>query len=307
MSFDRAALRRLTEKHGKVARIVVADVKGSVPREVGASMWVWTGENGIEQAGTIGGGTLEYDACQRAFDAPRLRRLPLGPAMGQCCGGAVTLLTEVFDKNSEIPKSVYARGPDPMPLAVQRICADARAQGQIAPQLIGSWMVEPVNAERQPLWVWGAGHVGRAIVETCAPLPGFEITWIDTHTDRFPDALPGGVTQLTAQKPEQLVRHAPKHARHLVLTFSHALDLALCHGLLAHDFDFAGLIGSKTKWARFRARLRDLGHSDAQISRICCPIGQPGLGKHPHAIAIGVAASLISHDRSAQTDRKKTG
>lgn len=87
--------------------------------------------------------------------------------------------------------------------------------------------------------------------------------------------------------------HAPAHAEHLILTYSHEIDLALCHAALAHGFGFCGLIGSDTKWARFRKRLAGLGHCDAQIARICCPIGQKGLGKHPQAIAIGVASRLI--------------
>ncbi|HEY0274759.1 MAG TPA: XdhC family protein, partial [Paenirhodobacter sp.] len=86
---------------------------------------------------------------------------------------------------------------------------------------------------------------------------------------------------------------APADARHLILTFSHALDLDLCHRLLRHGFSRCGLIGSASKWARFRSRLSALGHSDAQILRIACPIGDPTLGKHPQAIAVGVAAALL--------------
>jgi Xanthine and CO dehydrogenases maturation factor, XdhC/CoxF family len=70
------------------------------------------------------------------------------------------------------------------------------------------------------------------------------------------------------------------------------MDLALCHAALGRGFAFAGLIGSHSKWARFRNRLRVLGHGDAAIARICCPIGQKSLGKHPQAIAVGVAAQL---------------
>ena len=128
---------------------------------------------------------------------------------------------------------------------------------------------------------------------TLAPLPGLGITWVDTSPERFPPEVPDCVTVLPATDLARLVRHAPQEAEHLILTYSHELDFALCHGLLSHGFGFAGLIGSDTKWARFRSRLRALGHGDAQISRICCPIGQKSLGKHPQAIAIGVAAHLL--------------
>ena len=303
MSFDRDTLARAIAAHGRVARIVVAAVEGSAPREVGAAMLVWDGG----QSGTIGGGALEFEAAKTAFSAPRLARLPLGPAMGQCCGGAVTLLTEVFDTTDGIPDDVFARGPNPMPFAVKKRLADARAQGLVTPELIGAWMIEPVAAAARPLWVWGAGHVGRAIVATLAPLPDFALTWVDTAPDRFPASLPEGVTQLVATTPEALVPYAPNDAEHLVVTFSHALDLALCHALLAHGFAGAGLIGSATKWARFRNRLRDLGHSDASISRICCPIGQPELGKHPQAIAIGVAARLVSQAGMTTATRGQVG
>lgn len=311
MSFDRNELSRAIARHGRVARVVVTEVHGSAPREVGASMLVWQTPEGFDQSGTIGGGTLEYEAAKTAFDAPRLQRLPLGPAMGQCCGGAVTLLTEVFETVACIPCDIYARGPrdksGDMPFAVTKALAEARAQGVLSPQLHGDWMVEPIRRATRPVWVWGAGHVGRAIVNTLAPLPEFAITWVDTDATRFPQTIPEGVDQLVAAQPEAVAGYAPPETEHLILTYSHALDLELCHRLLSRGFAFAGLIGSRTKWARFRGRLRDLGHSDAQIDRICCPIGQPELGKHPQAIAVGVAAQLISQARIAESYGEQTG
>ncbi|MEP5154683.1 xanthine dehydrogenase accessory protein XdhC, partial [Planktotalea sp.] len=160
--------------------------------------------------------------------------------------------------------------------------------------LINGWFVEPVAKPSRDLWIWGAGHVGRAMVDVYSPLPEFAITWIDTSEDRFPTDVPKNVTTLPARDPQLLVKHAPSQGEHLILTYSHALDLELCHQLLNHSFTFAGLIGSKSKWARFQSRLRDLGHTDQQIARLTCPIGDPYLGKHPHAIAIGVGAQLLA-------------
>jgi xanthine dehydrogenase accessory factor len=158
--------------------------------------------------------------------------------------------------------------------------------------VVQGWFVEPVADPTREIWIWGAGHVGRALVAVLAPLPGLRLTWIDTDAARFPE-VPEGVVQRIAANPAVLVDEAPAEAEHLVLTFSHALDLELCHRLLGHGFGALGLIGSETKWARFRSRLRALGHPDARISRIACPIGQPELGKHPQAIAVGVAAEIL--------------
>lgn len=304
MGFDVDALRAVIDRHGAVARVVVAEVRGSSPREVGAAMLVWDGG----QQGTIGGGALEMQAAQAAR-AGRigLSRHALGPDLGQCCGGAVVLLTEVYDSVEGLEGDVIARpvgAVGEMPLAVRRLLAQARAKGMpVRPQLVEGWMVEPVHRPARQVWIWGAGHVGRALVGVLAPLPDVAIIWVDTAPDRFPDAVPEGVTVLPAARPAELVRHAPPAAEHLVLTYSHALDLELCERLLRHDFAFAGLIGSATKWARFRTRLAALGHPPERIARITCPIGEPALGKHPQAIAVGVAADLLRR-REQGTEKK---
>lgn len=263
------------------------------------------------QSGTIGGGTLEFRAAEaaRTQTAPtRLTHHALGPDMGQCCGGAVSLVSEIYDaaRLDTLSDPVIARpvsGGD-MPLSVKRLLAAARNQG-IAPlpQLVDGWMIEPVHKPTRDLWIWGAGHVGRALVRVLSPLPDVAISWVDTGPDRFPATVPGDVSAIPAAKPAELVRHAPRDAEHLVLTYSHNLDLELCNRLLLHDFRFAGLIGSATKWARFRSRLAALGHSPQRIARITCPIGDPGLGKHPQMIAVGVAAQILRGAR--QNDLKK--
>lgn len=307
MSLELHALRKAVADHGRVTRIVVAEVKGSAPREPGAAMLVWPGGH----AGTIGGGALEYEAARNGESqvAPTsVTRVPLGPALGQCCGGSVTLVSEVWDaaRLASLDGPIAARPVDsdaPMPLTIRRLLARARDRGETPPPitLTGGWLAEPIATASRPLWIWGAGHVGRALVTTLAPLPDLAITWIDTAPDRFPEA-PSNVTILPAADPAKLVSHAPPDAEHLIVTYSHALDLELCHRLLGHGFAFAGLIGSATKWARFRNRLRDLGHSPAQIDRITCPIGDPALGKHPQAIAIGVASAML---RPAATQHKE--
>lgn len=318
MSLDLDALAEAIAAHGRVARVVIAGHDGSSPREAGAAMLVWADTaQGGGQSGTIGGGALEWQAAARAramLAAParegtlppagiRVDRLPLGPALGQCCGGAVTLVTEVFDMVPVAVAGLVARPLDgrDMPLAVRRLIDRARGRGVLpGTVLVQGWLLEPVAHARRQVWVWGAGHVGRAVVGVLAPLPGVAITWVDIAPDRFPADIPAGVTALPCAAPETLAAHAPGDAEHLILTYSHALDLELCHRLLGHGFARAGLIGSATKWARFRSRLAGLGHAPGVIARIRCPIGDPALGKHPQAIAIGLAAEFLGSARAAQ-------
>lgn len=303
MSLDLPALTAAVAAQGVVVRVLVVAVAGSVPREAGASMLVWRdGEDG-----TIGGGELENRAVREARGmlaapvAPFVRTVPLGPALGQCCGGSVTVAWERFDAGMLPSVLPYLR---PIAGTASPRPSVSPAPGT-PPQVRDGWLVEAGPAPGRPLWVWGAGHVGRAIVGVLAPWPGVAVTWVDLSRERFPDVVPAGLTAVPAAEPAALVPFAPTDADHLVLTRSHELDLALCHALLGKGFASLGLIGSRTKMARFRSRLLALGHSPAQIARIACPIGDPALGKHPQAIAVGVAAALIrgaSQEKSRERD-----
>jgi len=321
MSLDLDALSAAVAREGRVARVVVAEAKGSAPREAGAAMLVWPGG----QDGTIGGGALEWEAAARARAllaageaaagapaAARVDRQALGPDLQQCCGGAVTLVTEVFDADAldrlAPAAGLVARrvaGAGEMPLAVRRRLQAARGEGARGPTaLVEGWLVEPLAAPARHVWIWGAGHVGRALVAVLAPLPDLSLTWIDTAADRFPEAIPPGVERVVAAEPAALAPFAPPDAEHYVLTYSHALDLSLCHALLGRGFARCGLIGSATKRARFRRRLAELGHAPEAIARIDCPIGDPALGKHPQAIAISVAAALLAAGRRSAGARE---
>lgn len=310
MAFDLEQLRGALAQHGRVARVVIADVKGSSPREIGASMLVWNGG----QSGTIGGGALEFELANRALSVEKARvsSHALGPELGQCCGGAVQIVTEVFEPENlpDLSNDLISRAIGPeraMPLSVRRAISEARAGKAFEKvQILDGWIVEPIARPSRSLWVWGAGHVGRAIIDTIAPIPDFSITWIDIDKTRFPDDAPRSVTKIPAQRPALVARRAPLDAEHLILTYSHALDLELCHQLLLHNFEFAGLIGSKSKWARFRSKLTALGHSSAQISRITCPIGDPSLGKHPQAIAISIGSRLLIPAQARDIEKRIT-
>ena len=297
MTFDLSSISAAAP----LARVVVAAIKGSSPREVGASMLV-TSDCVL---GTIGGGALEFDAIRTARDAldrrcDSFRTHALGPAMGQCCGGAVSLLTEVWDQQRlmEFDADLIARplpgAADIEPLEITRLKSQYRSQGKFAgPGITAGWMVERVSRPTRELWVWGAGHVGRAITSVLSPIPDLKIVWADTGMDRYPDTIPERVLPLTAGNLPDLVEYAPPHAEHLVLTYSHAFDFEICHRLLLRGFGRLGLIGSATKKARFRSRLRNLGHMPDQIGRIECPIGDRSLGKDPQSIAIGVANDIL--------------
>ena len=303
--FDRAALIDACRTHGTVVRVVVAHVQGSTPREPGAAMLVW--DSG--QSGTIGGGTLEFEVTQRAraLRVDGFSRHALGPDMGQCCGGVVEVLSEIYDLDRALalPEDVIARGPDPMPLSIKRMMKAARNQGQLPPTLLrDGWLIEPARPADRDLWIWGAGHVGRALVDILQHMPGNQLTWVDTAANRFPTEIPAKVRDVVVTEPARLMAHAPTHAAHLILTYSHEIDLALCHAALAHGFGACGLIGSRTKWARFRKRLVTLGHTETQISRITCPIGDPSLGKEPHMIALGVAHRLAQIRQTGRPQRE---
>ncbi len=313
---DIGDLRAAVARHGSVARVVIARIDGSSPREAGAAMLVWADG----QSGTVGGGALEWEAAARARAmlasgaVAEVMRVALGPSLGQCCGGAVTLVAEQWDAAmvAGLTGDVIARplpgASNDMPFAVSRILARARGEGVVTgTRIVQGWLVEPVSRPTRDIWVWGAGHVGRALAAVIVPLPGIRVTLIDTDASRFPEALPEGVIRRIAVNPADLVTDAPATAEHFVMTFSHALDLDLCHRLLSHGFRSLGLIGSATKAARFRSRLAALGHSPAQIARVQCPIGEPSLGKHPQAIAVGVAAALLSAPSAAISAKDRAG
>jgi xanthine dehydrogenase accessory factor len=264
-------MRRSLQDDLFVALVHLAAVRGSSPREEGALMGVT-----IEGAffGSIGGGTLEFRAQQEAALAlaalrkggkPRSARFAwaLGPEMGQCCGGSVDVVVTTFTLN------------------------------EIA--LIDAYFQDAVSGdERARLLLFGAGHVGRALVMALAPLP-FHVSWIDSRPEAFPAAIPANVIDRNIADPVEEVARAPSSASILVMTHDHALDLAITAAALSRDdLPFVGLIGSATKRARFERRLRELGVREARIASLVCPIGLPGIeGKEPAVIAASVAAQLL--------------
>jgi xanthine dehydrogenase accessory factor len=287
------------EGQGAAALVRVQDVRGSAPREVGATMVVRP-DGGFW--GTIGGGTLEHEALSQAREllqrgrGPALRRAwPLGPDLGQCCGGHVATVTETFDA-ADLPdlRELAAREREPGGFAVVASIGPAgRVERRAGRVKAGGWM-ERHGDDRRPLLLFGAGHVGRALAIALAPLP-VAVTWFDSRPEAFPAAIPANASPRLLGEPADALASAPPGAAVVVMTHSHPLDLAVVAAALSRDdLGPVGLIGSQTKRARFLARLRDAGLGAAAAQRLVCPIGVPGIeGKEPAVIAAAVAAQVL--------------
>lgn len=256
---------------GEDAVLVTVDAaRGSVPREEGAWMAVFA--NAV--LGTIGGGHLEHEAVREArirFQgtqgggdgaADSSLRFALGPSLGQCCGGEVRL-------------------------RLQRVSAadSQRLAVRLRPRLC-------------PVALFGGGHVGRALVRVMSDLP-FGVHWIDSRDEVFPKDLPENVLAEHSDPVQAAVPDLEPGSRVLIMSFSHAEDLDVLAACLLRqrqqaDLPFLGLIGSQTKWATFRRRLRERGFDESEMAHVTCPIGVPGVvGKQPEVIAVAVAAQLL--------------
>jgi xanthine dehydrogenase accessory factor len=247
--------------------VQVVSHQGSVPRETGTRMLVAA----HQVLGTIGGGHLELQAIAQArafltagvgagapaLARPHQERIALGPSLGQCCGGVLTLQFSAFTS------------------------AEAAA-----------W---PAPTALFHLQLFGAGHIGRAIVRLLVDLP-CQVQWVDEREAEFPtDPQPAHIQRVCSDTPAAEVASAPPGACYLVMTHSHDLDLAITRAVLARgDFAYLGLIGSKTKRARFEHRLLERGVPPALLQRMVCPIGVPGIsGKEPAVLALAVVAQLL--------------
>ena len=279
MSGLAAILRALLARGEPAVVVSVAAVKGSAPREAGTHMIV-TAEG---SHGTIGGGSLEWEATLRAramlagADASATMKLPLGPELGQCCGGFVSLRLQRADA---------------------ALCADLKA------------IEERERAQLPLVLLFGAGHVGKALASALAPLP-LRVRWIDGRADAFPDPAIPGVEVVVSERLLDEVETAPAGAAFLVLTHSHALDSMVCAAALQRgDFAYVGLIGSRTKRVQFERAFRDLEIPQERIARLVCPIGGGRIrDKRPAVIAALVAAELLQAlaDAAAKDGAAKTG
>ena len=237
------------------ALIEITATHGSAPREAGAWMLVTPSAT----ARTIGGGRLEQLAIERAREALRERtdagmEIPLGPEIGQCCGGRVELSIRVVD-------------------AALQAAIEKRAEAE--------------RAARPHVFVFGHGHVGAALARALALLP-LAVTIVETR----PDFAPLGVT--LAAVPEQVIDAAPPGAAFVILTHDHALDYLLTvRALERGDAAYVGLIGSKTKRATFASKMREEGKA-ALMGGLVCPLAADAPDdKRPEVIAAFTAAEVM--------------
>ena len=248
--------------------VTLVATRGSTPREVGA----WMALSADRQLGSIGGGQLELQALDAARELlqagpshplnGQTRRHALGPSLGQCCGGAVELRFDFL--------------PD---------AGAARA-------------LEIAEPGHDPVAIFGAGHVGQALVRALLPLP-FALRWIDSRDGVFPPGLPASVQAEQSDPVQRAVADLAFGSLVLLMSFSHDEDFELVSACLRRqresgDLSFVGLIGSHSKWASFRQRLSARGFGSDELARVSCPIGLPGIaGKQPAVIAASVAAQLL--------------
>lgn len=269
---------------------------------------------------------------------PQFRRFSLGPSLGQCCGGVASLVLERVD--APLPDWIAALGSrlaagETLVLATavgaaspaRRLIArsdagcvagvdalPARLRESAGELLEGQGPAAKLLAEGPQSWLllerhsppafhvmlFGAGHVGQALVRVLAQLP-CSVTWIDDRESQFPEEVFPNVKTELSDEPESEVDAAPPGTYFLVMTHSHALDQRICERIFRRDdFAYFGLIGSKNKRMQFERRLAERGVDPRKFALLTCPIGIAGLkGKDPGSIAVAVAAQLLQLRESA--------
>jgi xanthine dehydrogenase accessory factor len=276
VDFSAEFQRRLASEDAVLVSIEAT--QGSVPREAGTWMAVFANE----LVGTIGGGHVEFEAIAEArvllkskvTVEPSPKRYVLGPSLGQCCGGVMTLCYEKYS------------------------CLGNKYAGYNQNKSLNLIFNSIPVQKRQNVALFGGGHVGKAIVNILSTLP-MQVMWIDSRDEIFPVELPENVVCEHSDPVQAAVNDLAAGSHVLIMSFSHAEDLDIVAACLLRqreraDLHFIGLIGSKTKWATFRHRLEDRGFSEAELAYVTCPIGVDGVkGKEPEVIAVSVAAQLL--------------
>ena len=326
------ALEESVRANRPTVLVTIADAKGSSPREAGVKMLVTTddstgtvgGGNLEHEAIRIARQMIEVGAKR-----PSLRRFALGPSLGQCCGGDTQLLFEVVATHAGWmePLRAFARtdapavlassvngeceekwlittdqiisaGPPPDLLATARelLQRSGNAGARLWSDTTGRvYLVEQNPGHRGHVLLIGAGHVGKALAEVLGTLP-FAVTWADNRPEQYPEAIAANITVRCTPYLDQVIDDAPPDTIYLVMTYSHDMDYALsARALQRGDFRYLGLIGSKTKRARFEKTMRELDIDQARIDQVVCPIGLPDINsKQPAVIAIATAAQILA-------------
>ena len=325
------SLTRFYQKGRAFVVITIVEVKGSTPRSLGTKMLISTQETW----GTIGGGNLEYQAIASAHDGlaqvaenkphdpTPLIAYPLGSKLGQCCGGYVRCLFEYVPdtlfgapKTPEWIRQAHSALKDHQPCTLLTEIVSGNAKKsllttatpfQFEATASAITLKEVIEPSRFQITLFGAGHVGKALVHILHPL-NCHIRWCDEREAQFPEYSASTVEKICHDAMDDEIRLAPDNSYFLVMTHSHALDYLLTKTILQHahrtekGVRFCGLIGSETKRNKFIHRLQQQGVSDHALSYLTCPIGLNTIhDKTPQAIAIAVAAQLMAiHDQTQE-------
>lgn len=312
--FNWQSLLPYSETNTPFVLVTVGAVKGSSPRETGAKMLITE----KDVLGTIGGGNLEYFAIEKAQTLLQTgldntleeHKTPLTPQFDQCCGGLVQI---IFEKVNPVTSLWFGR-------FVEAVCHNQQAwlmtdiqQNQRFiktdletklsnpnPNSNSAWLtkqsilIEPLQNSALPVYLFGTGHVGKAIIRQLHHL-NVDITAVDSRPDQIPNDKQPNVNIMHSNDWQSVVKNAPNNAYFLVLTHSHQLDYQIAEAILRRNsHHYFGLIGSKTKKIRFERQLIASGVSASQLTTMTCPIGLPDIkGKTPEVIAASVIAQIL--------------
>lgn len=249
----------------------LTSIRGSSPREQGTFMLV--GPKAF--FGTIGGGALEYMVIEHARRliadgrAEEAMDVPLGPEIGQCCGGRVGVTLRFADET------------------LRRRLTD---------------IVAAEESSLPHVYVFGAGHIGRTLAQFLSMLP-VQLEVVDTRHEELA-LLPPGIKSCAVAMPEAVVRSAPHGSAYVILTHDHALDFLIAQEALARtDSPYVGMVGSRTKRAKFSNWFKGEGGDERALERLILPIGRQGLGdKRPEVIAALAAAEIMVHIRKREAE-----
>ncbi len=294
----------IASRQSRCILIFIANDEGSTPREKG--VWALVGEDDCH--GTLGGGEVERMAIADARDLLANRKtwqrfteqFKLGPDLGQCCGGVMTMLFEPVDASSidwlrEAKEQIgggYILIPSSEPAALPRVVT-----GPVPDNLYGSvgLHIQALDDDRPLIVLYGGGHVGRAIAAMAAQLP-VRLDVVDERLEALTE-IPraGNVKTIHRESPPSHAKTLDNADAVLIMTHNHGLDYRLCQMLLGKpEISYLGLIGSATKAARFRSGLSKEGFKPDVVDHLTCPIGAAGpSGKEPGIIAIAALNEII--------------
>jgi len=269
-------INNIKKTNTKIIFVRIIDTKGSVPRNENVFMVVTNNK----QYGTIGGGELEYRVTNESIkllnnidSSKKILEFPLGPSLGQCCGGYIKIKLIKYKNGKEL--------------------------------LLENNLIDEILSNNKNLYIFGAGHVSNALMNKLEGV-GFNIFVIDSRENYLTQVKHEYINAILAKNPEIIIKNSPPDSYYLIMTHNHQIDLLICASILKKkSFSFIGLIGSKTKKIRFYKRLLRMNFNEELINKIECPIGMTQIqGKEPDIIAISIIARLLEYKSFVEKNNK---